>query len=137
MRLCTCAARMGNKFVVEVDLGATVLTLKGFLVDKSAIPADQQRLIYKGRVLKDEQTLNSYGECSDGGWVDWLILVFFLEGVWRVESSGGFRLLMSCTCDVELGFVGSCERARDGFLWVLTSVRARWRVCFMHGNVFL
>lgn len=32
---------------------------------------------------------NSYGECLDGGWVDWFILVFFLEGVWRVEVVGG------------------------------------------------
>jgi ubiquilin len=52
----------GNKFTVEVDLGATVLALKGLLVERAEIPADQQRLIYKGRVLKDEQLLSSYGE---------------------------------------------------------------------------
>ena len=52
----------GNKFTVEVDLGATVLALKGLLVERSEIPADQQRLIYKGRVLKDEHVLSSYGE---------------------------------------------------------------------------
>ena len=52
----------GNKFTVEVDLGATVLALKGLLVERSEIPADQQRLIYKGRVLKDDNLLNSYGE---------------------------------------------------------------------------
>ncbi|XP_024391182.1 ubiquitin domain-containing protein DSK2a isoform X1 [Physcomitrium patens] len=55
----------GNKFTVEVNLGATVLALKGLLVEKSEIPADHQRLIYKGRVLKDEQTLSSYGLQSD------------------------------------------------------------------------
>jgi ubiquilin len=27
------------------------------------VPAPQQRLIYKGRILKDEQTLESYGAC--------------------------------------------------------------------------
>lgn len=54
----------GNKFTVEVDLGATVLALKGLLVERSEIPADQQRLIYKGRVLKDDHLLNSYGGCE-------------------------------------------------------------------------
>jgi hypothetical protein len=32
----------GNKFAVEVDLGATVLALKGLLVERTEIPADQQ-----------------------------------------------------------------------------------------------
>jgi ubiquilin len=30
----------GNKFVVEVDLGATVLALKGLLVERAEIPTD-------------------------------------------------------------------------------------------------
>lgn len=56
----------GNKFTVDVDLSSTVLALKGLLVERSEIPADQQRLIYKGRVLKDDNTLNSYGQ-----WASW------------------------------------------------------------------
>jgi hypothetical protein len=28
------------------------------------VPAPQQRLIYKGRILKDDQTLASYGACT-------------------------------------------------------------------------
>uniref|UniRef100_A0A7I4EFD6 Uncharacterized protein n=1 Tax=Physcomitrium patens TaxID=3218 RepID=A0A7I4EFD6_PHYPA len=55
----------GNKFTVEVDLSATVMAMKVLLVERSEIPADQQRLIYKGRVLKDDSTLNSYGLQSD------------------------------------------------------------------------
>lgn len=51
----------GNKFSVAVDLVATVGALKGLLVERSEIPADQQRLIYKGRVLKDDNSLDSYG----------------------------------------------------------------------------
>lgn len=61
----------GNKFTVEVDLGATVLALKGLLVEHSEIPADQQRLIYKGRVLKDEHLLNSYGQSFHLPLLDW------------------------------------------------------------------
>lgn len=66
----------GNKFTVEVNLGATVLALKGLLVEKSEIPADHQRLIYKGRVLKDEQTLSSYGGCMNSGLIGLPRLLF-------------------------------------------------------------
>eukprot|EP00249_Psilotum_nudum_P017664 c26431_g2_i1 orf=378-2036(+) len=55
----------GNKFSVEVDLGVTVLMFKSILSEKSDIPADQQRLIYKGRVLKDDSSLESYGLQND------------------------------------------------------------------------
>lgn len=51
----------GSKFSVDVDLESTVETFKGLLAEKSEIPANQQRLIYKGRILKDDQTLKSYG----------------------------------------------------------------------------
>lgn len=51
----------GNKFSLAVDLASTVRDLKMMLVERSEIPADQQRLIYKGRVLKDESSLDSYG----------------------------------------------------------------------------
>ncbi|CAM6100502.1 unnamed protein product [Calypogeia fissa] len=55
----------GNKFSVEVDLTVSVRALKALLVDRSEIPADQQRLIYKGRVLKDDNSLDSYGLQND------------------------------------------------------------------------
>ncbi|BBM99682.1 ubiquilin [Marchantia polymorpha subsp. ruderalis] len=51
----------GNKFSLEVDLSITVRALKVMLAERSEIPADQQRLIYKGRVLKDDNSLDSYG----------------------------------------------------------------------------
>ncbi|KAJ8501357.1 hypothetical protein OPV22_011909 [Ensete ventricosum] len=55
----------GSKFSVQTALDSTVAALKASLVEKCNIPAEQQRLIYKGRILKDEQTLESYGLESD------------------------------------------------------------------------
>ncbi|XP_010548223.1 PREDICTED: ubiquitin domain-containing protein DSK2a-like [Tarenaya hassleriana] len=51
----------GSKFSVQVKLDSTVGSFKSVLAQKCDIPADQQRLIYKGRILKDDQTLVSYG----------------------------------------------------------------------------
>ncbi|XP_065046885.1 ubiquitin domain-containing protein DSK2a-like isoform X2 [Musa acuminata AAA Group] len=55
----------GSRFSVEAALDSTVGTLKAALVEKCDVPAEQQRLIYKGRILKDEQTLQSYGLASN------------------------------------------------------------------------
>ena len=52
----------GSKFSVQTDLESTVGSFKAVIAEKSDVPAEQQRLIYKGRILKDEQTLASYGE---------------------------------------------------------------------------
>ncbi|KAM0919770.1 hypothetical protein ACQ4PT_007934 [Festuca glaucescens] len=55
----------GNKFAVQADLGATVGAFKAIVAESCDVPAPQQRLIYKGRILKDEQTLASYGVETD------------------------------------------------------------------------
>ncbi|XP_073001218.1 ubiquitin domain-containing protein DSK2a-like [Typha latifolia] len=55
----------GSKFSVQTDLGATVGAFKALIAVNSEVPPEQQRLIYKGRILKDEQTLTSYGVESD------------------------------------------------------------------------
>ncbi|KAL6642759.1 hypothetical protein ACP70R_020940 [Stipagrostis hirtigluma subsp. patula] len=55
----------GSKFTVRADLGATVGAFKEVVAGSSDVPAPQQRLIYKGRILKDEQTLESYGVETD------------------------------------------------------------------------
>ncbi|CAN4116721.1 unnamed protein product [Withania somnifera] len=55
----------GSKFAVKVNLDSTVGSFKSILVKHANIPAEQQRLIYKGRILKDEQTLESYGLEAD------------------------------------------------------------------------
>ncbi|KAJ8550150.1 hypothetical protein K7X08_033857 [Anisodus acutangulus] len=55
----------GSKFSVQVSLDSTVGSFKSILSQPSDIPAEQQRLIYKGRILKDDQTLKSYGLEAD------------------------------------------------------------------------
>lgn len=51
----------GTKFSVQVSLESSVESFKSVLEQNCDIPAGQQRLIYKGRILKDDQTLKSYG----------------------------------------------------------------------------
>lgn len=49
------------KFPVRAGLESTVGEFKILVAQNCDIPANQQRLIYKGRILKDDQTLESYG----------------------------------------------------------------------------
>ncbi|PKI75766.1 hypothetical protein CRG98_003809 [Punica granatum] len=51
----------GAKFAVRSSLVSTVGAFKEVVAQNCDVPADQQRLIYKGRILKDDQTLESYG----------------------------------------------------------------------------
>ncbi|CAN6481092.1 unnamed protein product [Victoria cruziana] len=55
----------GSKFTVRAVLGSSVAAFKSVVAKSCEIPADQQRLIYKGRILKDDQTLESYGLQAD------------------------------------------------------------------------
>ncbi|KAL3845022.1 hypothetical protein ACJIZ3_002425 [Penstemon smallii] len=55
----------GSRFSVQVKLDSTIEFFKSILVEKCNIPPQQQRLIYKGRILKDDQTLQSYGVEAD------------------------------------------------------------------------
>ena len=51
---------------MDANLSMTISELKVQVQSKSQIPPEEQRLIYKGQVLKDERTVDSYGEtrCS-------------------------------------------------------------------------
>ncbi|KAK7367210.1 hypothetical protein VNO80_09219 [Phaseolus coccineus] len=55
----------GSKFSVQISLDSLVRSFKDVVARNCDIPADQQRLIYKGRILKDDQTLQSYGLEAD------------------------------------------------------------------------
>lgn len=52
----------GDKFSVDIQTSASVRELKEAVAGRCTISADEQRLIYKGQVLKDERTVDSYGE---------------------------------------------------------------------------
>ncbi|KAG7641068.1 Ubiquitin-associated domain [Arabidopsis suecica] len=55
----------GTKFSVKTSLDSTVESFKELVAQSSDVPDNQQRLIYKGRILKDDQTLLSYGLQAD------------------------------------------------------------------------
>jgi ubiquilin len=50
-----------DKATVQIDTTSTVLDLKELVNAQFNVPASQQRLIYKGRALKDDATIESYG----------------------------------------------------------------------------
>lgn len=57
----TLRQNSGTQFEVEVDPKATVKELKIACQDLSGgISAEEMRLIFKGKILKDEQTLDEY-----------------------------------------------------------------------------
>lgn len=51
---------LGEKVEVEVEETETVADLKKKLSKKQKIPADQQRIIYEGKLLQDNKTLAEY-----------------------------------------------------------------------------
>ena len=60
---------------LQVDTEATVLAFKQKIAEKAGVAPELQRLIYKGRVMKEDQnTLASYSELVRGhrlfeGWM--------------------------------------------------------------------
>ncbi|TFK83224.1 hypothetical protein K466DRAFT_589902 [Polyporus arcularius HHB13444] len=48
------------KLQITISTDKTVADLKQSIAEKSDVPADRQRLIYSGRVLKDEDALSTY-----------------------------------------------------------------------------
>ena len=92
----------GSKFAVRTSLDSTVSAFKALVAQNCDVPADQQRLIYKGRILKDDQTLVSYGTsiCRCRCFSSSICLDCALNsiGFW---SFGGFRVEMGVLCFVD------------------------------------
>jgi ubiquilin len=49
-----------KKIPIKVDTSKTVAELKQDIATHTDIPAENQRLIYSGRVLKDEEQVSTY-----------------------------------------------------------------------------
>ncbi len=55
----------GNSFAIECDGGDQVCTIKQRIAEIENIPVDQQRLVFGGKQLEDEHTLNDYNITPD------------------------------------------------------------------------
>lgn len=54
-----------NNWTVEIESAATIRAFKETISGVSGVPADNQRLIYSGKILKDTETVESY-KIQDG-----------------------------------------------------------------------
>lgn len=56
-----------ERFSVSIEQSASVLELKTRISEKSPLKAEEQRLIFKGKILKDEKLIEEYGEALGKG----------------------------------------------------------------------
>eukprot|EP00126_Sphaerothecum_destruens_P006420 Sdes_comp19341_c0_seq1m10559 len=81
----TIKALDSHQYSVELGASATVLQLKEAVEAVSSTPVAQQRLIYQGKVLKDEKTILEYNITS--GNVVHMVQKLLPEGSRRTENS--------------------------------------------------
>ena len=57
----------GKNITLDVEDGTTIGNIKEKIRDKEGIPVDQQRIVYNGKQLEDDQTVGNYNignECT-------------------------------------------------------------------------
>ncbi|KAG5620860.1 hypothetical protein H5410_006078 [Solanum commersonii] len=79
-----------SKLSVHVSLNSTVGSFKSILSQMTDIPAEQQRVIYNGQILKDDQTLKSYGLEADH-------TVYLVRGFVAAASANATNVALSNT----------------------------------------
>ena len=55
----------GKNITIEVDDTDTIDSIKKQIYDKEGIPVDQQRIVFNGKQLEDNQTISNYNIGSD------------------------------------------------------------------------
>jgi ubiquitin len=66
----------GKTITMDVSDDDTIGKIKNHIFEKEGIPAEQQRLVFNGKQLEDNQTIGSYGISADSN----LHLVLRLKG---------------------------------------------------------
>jgi hypothetical protein len=62
-------------FEFEFERTTTVLAIKAKIQEKEGVDPDQQRLIYSGSQLKDEDTVDSIGYADKRGYIHMVLML--------------------------------------------------------------
>ncbi|CAG8490197.1 229_t:CDS:2 [Acaulospora colombiana] len=82
-----------QKYSVTIDTSKTVLEFKNAIAEKSNTAADKQRLIYSGRVLKDNDTLETY-KITEGH------TVHMVRSQASTATQNHFKTLSPCSTEI-------------------------------------